>query len=71
MISGRFDRWCVDLQPGTYDVSYRLQVDADYFDPDSHYGLPQLRREAESHSAKVWLGDAVSNELRLVYVPSA
>jgi hypothetical protein len=64
------DRWCVDLQPGAYDVSYRLQVDADYFDPDSHYRLPQMRREAESHSAEVWLGEAVSNELRLVYAPS-
>ena len=69
MISGRFDRWCVDLRPGAYAVSYRLQVDADYFDPDSHYRLPQLQREAESHSAEVWSGEAVSNELRLVYAP--
>jgi len=67
LISGRWDLWCVDLRPGVYVVSYRLNVDVEYFDPDSHYRLPQLQREAEAHSAKVWLREAISNELRLVH----
>jgi hypothetical protein len=65
---GRDDRWCIDLQPGTYDVAYRLRVDDFYFDPDSHYRLSQVRKIAASKAAEAWIGEAVSNEIRLVHV---
>jgi hypothetical protein len=59
-------RWYVELLPATYSVWYRLKVDADYFDPDSHWQLPDLERQAKEEQATVWLGEGTSNQLRLL-----
>ena len=67
VIADRFEPWCVELRPGAYDVSYRLSVDDNYFEPNSHYRLSNVRREAESRGARAWTGEAVSNELRVVH----
>lgn len=61
------DRWCVDLHPGEYDIVFRMRVDADYFDPDSHWRLPQLQRRAEAERAEVWMGEMRSNVLRIFH----
>ena len=63
----RADTFCVELAAGEYDVSYRMCVDEDYFDPDSHCRLPELRREALRWGAVVWIGEAVSNQVRIVH----
>ncbi len=58
-------RWCVKLPPGSYTVSFVFRVDKDYFDPDSHWRLDDLKRYATSLDAIAWQGEAVSNELQL------
>jgi hypothetical protein len=62
-----YRRWSVGLKSGTYLVCYRWMVDADYFDPDSHMRLPDLEYEADQAGAVVWLGQALSNALRVEY----
>lgn len=61
-------RWCIGLAPGTYLVWYRWTVDEQFFDPDSHWKLPQLEHMAEAENAVVWLGHAVSNRVLVVHV---
>ena len=63
----RADTFCIELEAGEYDVSYRMSVDEDYFDADSHYQLPELRREAVRRGAVGWMGEAVSNRVRIVH----
>lgn len=60
-------RWCVDLPPGDYLVWFAFRVGEDYFCPDSHYQIKQLRREAERSHAEVWMGDAKSNRIQVVH----
>jgi hypothetical protein len=67
VMSDRFDRWCVDLRPGEYDLLYHLRVDEDYFDCDSHYRLPDLRHEAASRAAEVWVGETTSDRLQVAF----
>lgn len=59
-------RWCVDVSAGGYRVSYRWRLDESFFDPDSHWRLPQLQREAEREQATVWLGEVESNSVAVV-----
>lgn len=59
-------RWCVELHAGEYQVWFQWNVDRDYFDPDSHMRHPDLERLAEDEGAVVWLGQVVSNRLRVV-----
>ena len=61
----RRPRWCVALPPGSYSVSFTLRVNEDYFDPDSHWRLDDLKRYATSLGAIAWQGEAVSNELQV------
>ena len=58
-------RWCVELRSASYSVYYFFSVDRDYFDGDSHWGFPQLQREAANQSAIPWLGTAQSNVLTI------
>ena len=60
------DRYCIELPPGEYLVWYRLQVNEDYFCPNSHYRYANLLEEAKAMGAKVWCGDLKSNRLNLV-----
>jgi hypothetical protein len=62
-----FDLWWVGLRPGEYDVSYRLRVGEDYFDPDSHWRMPQLQARAAELGAEVWTGEERSNGVRVVH----
>lgn len=59
------DRWQVDLRPGPYDVSYRLAVDEDYHDGNSHYRIEHVRREAADTGAAAWVGEAISDTIRV------
>jgi hypothetical protein len=63
-------RWHIPLEAGRYKVRVRCKIDEDYFDPDSHWRLTDLEREAVSKSAEVWLGDAFSNELEIAFDPA-
>ena len=60
-----YRRWCVALEPGTYLVWYQWRVDEDYFDPDSHMRLPDLEHLARQDGAVAWVGQALSNRLRV------
>ncbi|HUR96528.1 MAG TPA: hypothetical protein VMZ26_00540 [Pyrinomonadaceae bacterium] len=62
---GDYFRFCVELHPSIYAVHYAFTVDEDYFDPDSHWGLPQLEREAAKQSAIPWVGTVKSNILTI------
>jgi hypothetical protein len=62
-----FKRWGLDLHAGTYEVTYRLQVDDAYFDPDTHCRLADLVREAAARGADAWRGDVTSNVLRVAH----
>lgn len=63
-----YRRWCVGLEPGTYSVWCRWQVDEKFFDPDSHMRLPALEFAAQREDATVWLGQALSNRVQVIYV---
>lgn len=63
----QFMRWRVKLNPGVYIVSYRMFMDERYHDLDSHCQIKNVREQAASEVAEAWLGDAVSNELRIVH----
>ena len=60
-------RWCVGIEPGEYHVRCRWQVDAGFFDPDSHMRLPDLEYAAEREGAVVWIGQLQSNPVQVVY----
>jgi hypothetical protein len=60
-------RWVVGITTSRYDVRYTMAVDVDYFDPDSHYGLPQIARKARERSARAWTGEAESNVVSIDY----
>ena len=60
-------RWSVDLPTAEYLVWFRLRVDEDYFCPDSHYKIDDLRWEAEQSHAAVWIGEVKSNCVQVVY----
>jgi hypothetical protein len=61
-----YRRWCIDLPRGSYQVWYQYRVDEDFYDPDSHWQLPDLQRQAQEENAVVWLGQILSNRLQLV-----
>jgi hypothetical protein len=61
-------RWCVEVPAGEYLVWFQLRLDTDFFDPDSHMRLPDLEHLAEREGATVWLGEVVSNRIRVVRV---
>jgi hypothetical protein len=60
-------RWSVDLPNGEYRVWLFFEVGEDYFCPDSHYTMEDLRREADQAGASVWKGEVRSNEVQLVH----
>jgi hypothetical protein len=59
-------RWGVDVSKGAYVVSFSWKVDGSYFDPDSHMELKDLEDWARDERARVWLGEALSNCVRVV-----
>jgi hypothetical protein len=60
-----FKRWGLDLHAATYEVTYRLWTG--YYDPDTHYQLADLVREAAARGADAWRGDVTSNVLRVAH----
>jgi hypothetical protein len=58
-------RWCVGIRSGLYTVRYSMVTDADYFDGDSHYRLPEVQEEAQKLSAVAWTGRAQSNAITI------
>ena len=60
-------RWSVDLPNGEYLVWFTLRVGEDYFCPDSHYGIDDLRSEAEQSNAIVWMGEVKSNRIQVTH----
>lgn len=58
-----YGRWCVDITPGKYQVSYHFEVGPEYFDPDSHARLADLQQMARDRSASLWQGQAESNSV--------
>lgn len=61
-----YSRWSVELPTGEYLVWFQWNVGHEYFDPDSHTRLPDLERLAEDEGAVVWLGQVVSNRLKVL-----
>jgi hypothetical protein len=62
-----YRRWCVGIGPGEYVVRCQWQVDEGFFDPDSHMRLLDLQYAAVREGAVVWLGQAESNPVQVVY----
>jgi len=60
-------RWSVDLPTGGYLVWFAFRVGEDYFCPDSHYKINDLRWEAEQSNAVVWMGEARSNCVQMAH----
>ena len=60
-------RWSVDLPTAEYLVWFRLRVGEDYFCPDSHYKIYDLRWEAEQSNAVVWMGEVNSNRIQVAH----
>jgi len=60
-------RWSVDLPSGEYLVWFMFRVGEDYFCPDSHYRINDLRREAEQSNAVVWMGEVKSNRIQVTH----
>ena len=60
--------WHIELTPGEYSVLFRFTVDSNYFDPDSHWRMPQLQQQAQAQGATVWMGEAISNTLLINHV---
>lgn len=65
-VPNRRDQYQLVLNPGVYTVRYRLMVNDEYFDPNSHAGIKILRREAVRVGASVWMGDVSSNRVQVV-----
>jgi hypothetical protein len=59
-------RWSVALGPRRYDTRFRFGVDSGYFDPVSHWELPELEELAYRENATVWLGQTTSNLVPLL-----
>ncbi|HZZ82185.1 MAG TPA: hypothetical protein VFE62_27050 [Gemmataceae bacterium] len=62
-----YRRWCIGLEPGSYQVWFEWRVDEDYFDPDSHMRFPELECAAEREEAIVWRGVELSNRVPVVH----
>ena len=60
-------RWSVDLPTGEYLVWFTFRVDENYFCPDSHYKINDLRRESEQSNAVVWMGELKSNRIQVIH----
>jgi len=60
-----YSRWSLDLSVGVYTVWFELQVDKEYFCPDSHLRHPQLDRIAAEQDAMVWLGTVRSKAVEI------
>jgi hypothetical protein len=58
-------RWCTEIPIGNYLVWYQWRVDENYFAPDSHMKLPNLESVAKREGAVVWMGQALSNRIRV------
>jgi hypothetical protein len=65
-----YHRWSVDLPAGEYLAWFTFRVGEDYFCPDSHYEINELRREAEKSNAVVWMGEVNSNRIHVTHVGS-
>lgn len=59
-------RWSVGLSEEDYEVISYYHVGSDYFDPDSHWQLPDLESQAQKLQATVWQGETTSNRLPLI-----
>jgi hypothetical protein len=64
-------RWSVELPTGDYLVWFAFRVGENYFCPDSHYKIKDLRREAEESNAVVWMGEAKSNSLHVTHTEAS
>jgi hypothetical protein len=60
-----FCRWYVDMAVGRYEVQYRLTVDDNYFDPDSHARLHHLQQDANEQNASAWNGSIESTPIHV------
>lgn len=61
-----YGRWCVDIPPGAYQVTYHFDVLPDYFDPDSEARLPDLEQMARAKYIALWQGHAQSNPVTVI-----
>ncbi|MCC9606425.1 hypothetical protein LOC68_17925 [Blastopirellula sp. JC732] len=68
--SDDYSRWSVDLHVGYYKAAwFELQVDENYFCPNSHLRLPHLKAIALDRDAMVWLGEVKSETVDVVIRP--
>lgn len=61
------ESWRVELEAGEYEVTYRYRMDPDGYHLDSQYDPLELRKKARVNRAEVWVGEAVSNSLRIAF----
>ncbi|MCC9606423.1 hypothetical protein LOC68_17935 [Blastopirellula sp. JC732] len=64
-----YSRWSVDLHVGYYKAWFEMNVDENYFCPNSHLRLPQLKAIALDRDAMVWLGEVKSEAIDVVIRP--
>lgn len=62
-----YRRWCVGIEAGTYSVQCQWNVDAGFFDPDSHMRIGDLERAATAEDAQFWMGRIESNVVQVEY----
>jgi hypothetical protein len=62
-------QYFLELKPGRYRVTFRCSVGKGvlFYDGNAHMRLEDHARWAREEDARLWTGEAVSNELRLVH----